>query len=146
MVGVSQPAEETLMPLEMQAAPVSTAARWAGWVLSGLPALFLLLDGVMKLIKPPVVVETTVKLGYAEEVIVGLGIVLLACTILYLVPRPAVRGAILLPGYLGGAVAPHVRAGDEVFPIVFPVIVGAMVWGGLVVRDSRLRALLPLRT
>ena len=134
------------MSSEMHAAPVSTGARWAGWVLSGLPALFLLLDGVMKLFKPPVVVETTVKLGYAEEVIVALGIVLLACTILYLIPRTAVLGAVLLTGYLGGAVATHVRAGDEVFPIVFPVIVGAMVWGGLVLRDGRLRALLPLRT
>ena len=127
-------------------APVSEGMLWAGWILSALPALFLLMDGVMKLVKPAIVVETTVQLGYPESVISSLGIVLLASTLLYLVPRTSVLGAILVTGYLGGAVATHVRVEGEVFPICFPVILGALLWGGLVMRDNRLRALLPFRT
>ena len=113
--------------------------------MSALPALFLLMDGVMKLMKPDIVVKTTVQLGYPESVILGLGIVLLACTVLYLIPRTSVLGAILLTGYLGGAVATHVRVEDGVFPVFFPVILGALLWGGLVLRDGQLRALLPVR-
>ncbi|HSE16382.1 MAG TPA: DoxX family protein [Pyrinomonadaceae bacterium] len=112
---------------------------WAGRVISALPALFLLIDGIMKLVKPPIVVETTVKLGYSESLIAGLGVVLLACTIIYLIPRTAMLGAILLTGYLGGAVATHVRVGDPLFTIIFPVILGAMLWGGLYLRDVRMR-------
>ena len=115
---------------------------WAGRIISIVPALFLLIDGVMKLVKPAVVVEATVKLGYPEGTIVGLGIVLLACTILYLIPRTSVIGAILLTGYLGGAIATHVRVGDPVFPVIFPLILGAMLWGGLYLRNERLRALI----
>ena len=124
----------------------STKMLWAGRIMSGLPSLFLLVDGIMKLVKPEPVVEATVRLGYRESVIVGLGIVLLACTVLYVVPRTAVLGAILLTGYLGGAVATHVRVGEGAFPILFPAIVGAMLWGGLYLRDARLRALVPLRS
>jgi hypothetical protein len=122
----------------------SKGTRIGGYVLSGLPILFLLLDGVMKIFKPAVVVEATKKLGYSESVIIPLGIVLVICTLLYLLPASAVLGAILLTGYLGGAVATHVRVGEGAFPIVFPVIMGVMVWGGLYLRDARLRALLPL--
>ena len=118
---------------------------WAGRILSILPALFLLLDGVMKLVKPAFVVEATVKLGYPESTIVGLGIVLVAGTILYLIPSTSVLGAIVLTGYLGGAVATHVRVGGPLFPIIFPVIIGAMLWGGLYLRNERLRALIPLQ-
>jgi DoxX-like family len=117
---------------------------WAGRFVSGLPALFLLVDGAMKLAKPAIVVETTVKLGYAESVIFPLGIVLLACTSVYVIPRTSVLGAILLTGYLGGAVATHVRAGNGFFTISFPVILGALLWSGLYLRDARLRALIPL--
>jgi hypothetical protein len=124
---------------------VSNTMLWSGRVLSAVSFLFLLVDGVMKLVKPAVVVETTVQLGWPESVIVGLGIVLLACTALYAVPRTSVLGAILLTGYLGGAVATHVRVGDGAFPAVFPVIVGALVWGGLVLRDPRVAALVPWR-
>src|SRR5262245_51351360 len=88
---------------------------WAGWTMSALPALFLLVDGAMKLVKPEVVIKATTELGYAEAVILPLGVVLLACTILYLIPQTAVLGAILLTGYLGGAVATHVRAGQGPF-------------------------------
>jgi len=125
---------------------VPNAALWFGRVMSAVPALFLLVDGAMKLVKPAVVVETTVQLGYPESVITGLGVVLLLCTALYVIPQTAVLGAILLTGYLGGAVATHVRVGADLFSVVFPVIVGALVWGGLVLRNPRLRTLLPLQT
>jgi hypothetical protein len=118
---------------------------WAGWILSAIPSLFLLVDGVMKLVKPVPVVEATVGLGYPEGVILGLGILLLACLAVYVFPRTSILGAILLTGYLGGAVASHVRIEEGLFPVCFPVIVGAMLWGGLYLRDARLRALLPLR-
>jgi hypothetical protein len=133
------------MQSETQPAPVSKGALWTGRVLSALPALFLLFDGAMKLVKPAFVVEATVQLGYSESVILPLGIVLLVCTVLYLIPGTAVLGAILLTGYLGGAVATHVRAGDGPFEILFPVVFGALLWGGLVLRDERLRALVPWR-
>lgn len=126
-------------------AHTSKQKLWAGRIISALPALFLLVDGAMKLAKPSMVVEATIKLGYPERVILGLGIVLLICTILYVIPRTAVLGAVLLTGYLGGAVATHVRVGDALFAILFPVILGALVWAGLYLRDDRLRALIPLR-
>ena len=125
---------------------VSTAALWTGRILSILPALFLLLDGAMKLVKPAPVVEATVQMGFSEAVILPLGIVLLVCTVLYLIPATAVLGAVLLTGYLGGAVATHVRAGDGPFPVLFPVVFGALLWGGLVLRDPRLRSLVPWRS
>jgi DoxX-like family len=133
------------MESPIQTAPVSKTRLWAGRIMSWLPALFLLVDGVMKLIKPAAVVEATVKLGYPESVILGLGVVLLVCTLLYLIPRTCVLGAILLTGYLGGAVATHVRVGEGWFSILFPVIFGALLWGGLYLRDERLRQLIPLR-
>ena len=117
------------------------SSLWAGRILSALPVLFLLLDGVMKLVKPAFVVEATAQLGWPESVIVALGVVLIACTILYLIPRTAVLGAILLTGYLGGAVATHVRVGGPLFSILMPVILGAMLWGGLYLRDERVRSL-----
>lgn len=126
---------------------VSGKTRWAGIVISALPSLFLFADAVMKLMKLTPVVEATVKLGYPESVILPLGIVLLICTILYVVPRTSVLGAILLTGYLGGAVATHVRVGDPLFThALFPVYLGVMIWLGLYLRDERLRALVPLRS
>jgi DoxX-like family len=123
---------------------ISKTRLWAGRILGGWAALFFLVDGIMKLFKPPVVVDATVKLGYSESVIVSLGLILLACTALYLIPRTSVLGAILLTGYLGGAVATHVRVGDGWFSVLFPVVFGALVWGGLWLRDNRLRELLSL--
>lgn len=124
---------------------VTKKQLWAGRIVSALPALFLIVDGGMKLVKPPPVVEATVRLGYPENTIVGIGIVLLACTAIYLVPYTSILGAILLTGYLGGAVATQVRVGSGLFPILFPVFLGVLVWGGLFLRDGRLRALLPWR-
>jgi hypothetical protein len=133
------------MHSDMRPSAVSKGMFWAGWIMSALPSLFLLVDGGMKLAKPAVVVQTTVQLGYHESVIVGLGIVLLVCTVLYLIPRTSVLGAILLTGYLGGAVATHVRVEGGLFSVLFPVILGTLLWGGLVLRDARLGALIPLR-
>ena len=131
---------------DAQSAPLSKGTLWTGRIMSGLPALFLLVDGVGKLIKPAPVVEGTVQLGYPESVLLGLGIVLLACTVLYVIPRTAILGAILLTGYLGGAVATHVRVGSPLFShILFPVYLAVLIWGGLYLRDERLRALIPLR-
>lgn len=133
-----------MMQSDLKSAPVSKPMLWTGLVLSVLPSLFLLLDGAMKLVKPAFVVEATVGLGYSESTIIPLGIVVFACTILYLIPRTSVLGAVLLTGYLGGAVASHVRHWEGWFPVFFPVLFGALLWGGLVLRDPRLRALLPL--
>jgi hypothetical protein len=118
---------------------------WAGWIVSILPSLFLLLDGAMKLVKPQFVVDATTRLGYAESVILPLGVVLLACTVLYLIPQTAGLGAILLTGYLGGAVATHVRYFEGWFGVFFPAVFGVVLWVGLLLRDARLRALLPFR-
>ena len=128
-----------------QQTSVSRSSPWAGRIVSGLPALFLLVDGVAKLFKPAAVVDTTVMLGHSEGVIIPIGIVLLVCTVLYLVPATSVLGAILLTGYLGGAAATHVRAEQGLFSIVFPIIFGILIWLGLYLRDVRLRALVPLR-
>jgi hypothetical protein len=127
-------------------APVSKGRLWTGCILSLLPALFLLLDGVMKLMKPEIVVKTTVEIGYQENIIVPLGIVLLICTVLYLIPQTSVLGAVLLTGYLGGAVATNARIGSPLFShILFPVYIGVLLWGGLFLRDPRVSALIPFR-
>ena len=142
-ISIEQTMETIAMPTTH--ASISNKQLWAGRILSGLPALFMLMDGGMKLFKPAPVVKATLQLGYPESVIVGLGIVLLASTMLYLVPRTALLGAALLTGYLGGAVASNVRAGQPLFNIIFPVFFGCLLWGGLWLRDRRVRELLPLR-
>ncbi|HST22203.1 MAG TPA: DoxX family protein [Blastocatellia bacterium] len=129
----------------IQSDSTSKKMLWAGRIISTIAALFLLVDAVAKLFKPAAVVEGTVQLGYPESVIIGLGILLLICTLLYMIPRTSVLGAILLTGYLGGATATHVRVGGPLFSILFPGIFGILIWGGLFLRDERLRALIPLR-
>ena len=120
---------------------------WAGIVVSAIPTLFLLLDAIGKLVKPEAVVTGTIELGYPESVIVPLGIILLICTVLYAIPKTSVIGAILLTGYLGGAVATHVRLNNPLFTHqLFPVYLGIMIWLGLYLRDIRLRPLIPLRS
>ena len=131
------------MPSDAQTVPVSKTVLWTGRIISALPVLMLLFSGVMKLAKPAVVVEGFVRLGYNENLAVGLGIVEIACAIVYAIPQTAVLGAILLTGYLGGATATHVRIGD---PFIAPIILGVLVWLGLYLRDPRLRAILPLRS
>jgi hypothetical protein len=134
------------MVSNVQVGSMPKKSVWAGRILTWLPALFLLVDGVAKLFKPLPVVEGTVKLGYAESMIIPIGIVLIVCTVLYLVPKTSVLGAILLTGYLGGAVATHVRAADGAFGISFAVVFGALVWLGIYLRDERLRELVPFRS
>lgn len=129
----------------IQSDSTSKKMLWTGRIVSTIAALFLLVDAVAKLFKPAPVVESTVQLGYPESVIIGLGILLLVCTVLYMIPRTSVLGAILLTGYLGGATATHVRVGGPLFSILFPGIFGILIWGGLFLRDERLRALIPLR-
>jgi hypothetical protein len=128
--------------MQHETTSISKKRLWAGRILSALAALFCLMDGGMKLFKPRVVVESTLQLGYPESAITGIGLALLAGTILYLIPRTAILGAVLLTGYLGGAVATWVRVSGSLFNILFPVIFGCIVWGGLYVRDQRLRSVL----
>lgn len=130
------------MGLPTPTTPVSTKALWTGRVLSTLPVLLLLFSGVMKVMRAAPVLEGFPKLGYPEGLAVGIGVLELVCTALYVWPRTAVLGAVLLTGYLGGATATHVRVGE---PFIAPVILGVLLWGGLYLRDARLRALLPLR-
>lgn len=132
--------EKTQFPIT-ETVGSSNKALWAGRIIGGLPALFLLMDGGMKLFKPDFVIKATVDLGYPESTIIPLGIVLVTATILYLIPRTALFGAILLTGYLGGAVATHVRVGGDAFSTLFPVFFGGLLWLSLYLRNSKLRAL-----
>jgi hypothetical protein len=126
---------------------MSNKRLWAGRVITALPVLFLLFDIVIKLMQIAPVRESFARLGYPESVAVGIGTLELVCLAVYLIPRTSVLGAILLTGYLGGAVATHVRVGDPlVSHILFPTYVGALIWGGLYLREDRLRALVPLRS
>ncbi len=130
------------MQTDISSPSASKGALWTGRVMSALPALFMLFDGAMKLVKPHFVVDKTLELGYSESVIVPLGVILLTSTVLYVIPRSSVLGAILLTGYLGGAVDCHVHHQDTAFEILFPVVFGALIWGGLVLRSPRLRSLI----
>jgi hypothetical protein len=127
-------------------APVSTSALWLGRVVSGLVIVFLLFDGAIKLVPWPVVTETMDRMGYgsSETLARSLGLISLVCTVLYAVPPTSILGAILLTGYLGGAIASHVRIGSPLFShVLFGFYLGLMVWGGLWLRDRSLRALMP---
>jgi len=120
---------------------------WAGRVISALPVLFLLFDGVIKLMKIEPVVQSFAQLGYPVSLAAGIGILELACVVVYVIPRTSVLGAILLTGYLGGAIATHVRIGSPYLThTFFPIYVALLVWGGLLLREDRLRALVPLRS
>jgi hypothetical protein len=121
---------------------ISKTQLWAGRIMSGFAALFLLWDGIMKLVKPAIVVKATRELGYPESEIVGIGLVLLVCTLLYLFPRTSVLGAIFLTGYLGGAIASQVRVQASWFNVVFAFVFASLVWGGLWLRDVRVRGFL----
>jgi uncharacterized membrane protein YphA (DoxX/SURF4 family) len=120
---------------------VSKGALWAGYICSAAPTLMLLFSGVMQLLKPAPVVLEFGRLGYPEKLAIVIGIIELVCTVLYMIPRTAVLGAILLTAYLGGATATHVRIGD---PFFLPILLGILVWLGLYFRDPRLRSLMPL--
>jgi hypothetical protein len=120
----------------------SKARVWAGRALGGLVVAFMVFDGAMKIVRAAPAVEGTVKMGFSAGSVVGIGVLALACTLLYAIPRTAVLGAVLLTAYLGGAMATHVRIGVEAFPIVFVLAFGALVWGSLRLRDPRVGRLL----
>lgn len=122
--------------------PVSKKMVWAGRIASAVPVLMLVMSAVMKFAKPPSVIEGFAHLGLPVTLAFGLGVLELACTAIYLIPRTAVLGAILLTGYLGGAVVTHLRVGD---PFIGPIIFGLLIWAGLFLREPRLRSLIPLR-
>ena len=131
------------MQSTIQTVPDSKTMLWVGRIMSALPVLLLLSSSVMKLMKPAPVVEGFAHLGYPASLALALGMIELACAVVYVIPRTSVLGAILLTGYLGGATATHVRIGE---PFFMPIVLGVLVWGGLYLRDDRLRALLPLRS
>jgi len=136
------------MPAIAEEAPIAKPALWLGRVLSGLVILFLLFDGAIKLVPWPVVTETMDRIGYgsSENLARSLGFITVACTVLYAIPPTSILGAILLTGYLGGAMASHLRIGSPLFShTLFGFYLGLMLWGGLWLRDRSLRALIPLR-
>lgn len=135
------------MSSDTRAAPVSKKMLWAGRIISGLVVLFMLFDSIIHIMKPAPVLQAFVRLGFPERLSLVIGIILLLCVVLYVIPRTSVLGAILLTGYLGGAVVTNLRAGSSLFgETLFPVYFGMLVWGGLYLRDRRLRALIPLRS
>jgi DoxX-like family len=136
------------MPTPTPNEPVSRPALWSGRLLSGLVILFLLFDGAIKLVPWPIVTETMDRIGYgsSETLARALGTITIACTVLYAIPPTSILGAILLTGYLGGAIATHVRIGSPLFThVLFGFYLALMVWGGLWLRDRTLRSLMPLR-
>jgi hypothetical protein len=134
------------MSVESKMVIASRSMLWIGWIMSGIVVLFLLFDGITKLIMIDPVVDATIRIGFPLDVIRPLGIVCLACAILYAIPRTSILGAILLTGFLGGAVASKVRLEDPLFSqVLFGVYVGVLAWAGLYLRDGRLRSLIPLR-
>ena len=133
------------MQASIRTASSSKTMIRTGYVLSTLAVLFLIFDAVGKVLQPAAVVEPMAQLGYPASATLGIGLLLLACVAVYVFPRTAVLGAALLTGYLGGAVASQVRIGAGLFPMLFPILMGALVWGGLFLREPRLRALVPLR-
>jgi hypothetical protein len=121
----------------------SKGALWTGRALSAIVALFLAFDALMKLLRIAPVMKASMELGYPTYAVFGIGVVLALCVALYAMPHTSFFGALLLTGYLGGAIATHVRVGDPLWThTLFPIYVAAMVWGGLVLRDRRLRVFL----
>lgn len=135
------------MDAASQVTSPSKGSIWTGRVISALIVLFLLFDSVLKFMKPAPVVETFAHLGLSISLAKPLGIILIVCALLYAIPQTSILGAILLSGYLGGAVCTHLRVGDPLFShILFPTYMGALLWLAIYLRDVRLRALIPFRS
>jgi hypothetical protein len=130
----------------MQAAALASrpvaSVSWTGRILSGIVIAFMTFDGIIHLLKPAPVVDAFAQLGYPLRVSIGLGVLELICTLLYAIPRTSFAGALLLTGYLGGAIATQLRVEAGWFPTLFPIVIGALLWGGLALRDTRVRGLL----
>jgi DoxX-like family len=122
----------------------STKSLWAGRIVTAILLLFLLFDGITKVMKVARVLQAQAQLGYSESTTAGIGVLLLACTIVWIIPRTSVLGAILLTGYLGGATASQVRIGAG-GSVAFPIVFAVLMWGALYLCDDRLRALIPVR-
>ncbi|MDB5415706.1 MAG: hypothetical protein JWR10_4041 [Rubritepida sp.] len=132
--------------MEIDQQPSSNLAAWTGRLLRALVVLFLLFDGIIKVMQLDIVATTMTQLGYPTDLSFGLGAMTLVIAILYAIPRTSLLGAVLLTGLLGGAIATHLRVGSPVFShLLFGVYLGVMAWGGLYLRDGRLRALFPVR-
>lgn len=132
------------MPSVMQPGSGSKAMLWVGRITGGLAVLFLLFDAVVHLMKPAPVAAAFSQLGYPLDLSVRLGVLEIVCVALYVTPPTSVLGAILVTGYLGGAVASQLRVGHSFFEFVFPVILGLLFWGGLFFGDDRVRAIVPV--
>jgi hypothetical protein len=129
-----------------ETAPASRTRIWTGRILTGLAALFLFFDGVIHIMKIAPVREAFAQLGYPASLARRIGVLEIVCLIIYVVPRTSVGGAILMTGYLGGAIASSMRVGNPLFShVLFPVYVAILLWGGLYLRDGRLRSMIPLR-
>lgn len=128
-----------------QTAPTSKGMLWAGRVISGPAILFLVFDGVTKVLKVPAVMKAAAELKFSDGQIVAIGIILLICTAIYAIPRTAILGAVLLTGYLGGAISIQMHAGNPIFETLFPGIFDVLVWSGIFFRDRRLRMLIPMK-
>jgi hypothetical protein len=133
------------MPSAIESASVSKSSLWAGRIVSTIVVLLMIFDGVTKVVKAPQAIQATVQIGFPENTVAGIGAALLVCTLLYAIPATSVFGAVLLTGYLGGAVAANVRADSPVLNTVLAIALGVLVWLGLYLRESRLHTLLPLR-
>jgi hypothetical protein len=132
------------MNAEATQSGISKGRRYTGRAITGLVALFLLFDAITKVIKVPQVLAASAKIGFSAQSVVAIGVVLLACTAIFLIPRLAILGAVLLTGYLGGAVAVQVSNGQPLFSISFPIIFGVLIWAGLYLRDKRVRTVIPV--
>ncbi|HEY2645359.1 MAG TPA: DoxX family protein [Candidatus Acidoferrales bacterium] len=126
---------------------ISGTALWSGRIISGLVTAFMIFDGTIHIMKPPPVVQAFAQLGFPIRLAIPLGIVSLTCALLYAIPQTSILGAILLTGYLGGAVAVQVPTQNPFFgEVIFPVYIGIFVWGGIFLREERLRKLIPFRS
>lgn len=134
------------MQSRTQAGPVSKGRLWTGRIISAVVVLFLLFDSITKVMKVRAVLEASAQLGYPTGTIFTIGIILLICTVFYVIPQTAVLGALLLTGYLGGAVASNLRIGNPTFNTFFPIVFALLVWVGIFLREPRLGTVIPFRT
>lgn len=132
------------MQTAIQAATPSGKLLWTGRILSILAIVFMLFDAIGHLLKPAPVVQAFLQLGIPLSLSIYLGIIQLLCILIYVIPRTSILGAVLITGYLGGAVAIHMRVGNPLFECIFPIIIGVLFWAGLLLRDTRLRAIFPI--
>jgi hypothetical protein len=137
--------EAVLQPLSHTGiATVSKGQLWTGRILAIIAVLFMLMDGVMKIVRPPQVIQASGQMGYAASTLPGIGVALLLCIVLFVIPRTAVLGAALITGYLGGAVASQVRIGAPAFNNVFPILFAVAIWASIWLRFPQLRTVFPL--